>query len=86
MNCQSYCTYLEVLFVSHLQSDDISTTITISGTTPWTPNGPDYSIFDTPEETYDAAYDPPLKTAYSVEGNKHFVGLPVIFCGSSYKS
>ena len=73
-----------VLFVRHLQGDDIRTasgTTMISATR--TPNGTDYTVFDATEEITDALLDPALETTYPVEGDGHLVGFIVSLLGSA---
>jgi hypothetical protein len=75
--------YLEVLFVRHLQGNDISTTGTSAVATARASDGADDAVFDTTEEIGDARFNPALEPAYSVEGYGHFVGLSISLLGAA---
>ena len=74
---------MEVLFVRHLQGDDVGTSGTISVSSSRTSDGADDTVFDTTEEICDALFDPPLEATYPVEGDGHLVGFVVSLLGAT---
>ena len=78
--------YLEVLFVRHLQGDDINTTGPSTVASARASDGADDTVLDASKEPGDAIFDPSLEPSYSVECNEHFVGFSVPFFASALNS
>ena len=77
--------YLEVLFVGHLQGDNISTTRTVSVSSSGTPNCTNNCVFDSNKESCNTTDDPPFESTNSLESNDHLVRLTIVRFGSTYK-
>ena len=75
-----------VLFVRHLQGDDIRTSgTTMPGSSTRTSDGTDDTVFDATEEIADALLDPPLESTDPVEGDGHLVWFIVSLLSSAWK-
>ena len=71
--------YLEVLFVRHLQCDNVSTARSAAAAASRPPNGPHQAVLEAAEKVGDAVFDPPLETADPVKGDGHFIRLVITF-------